>query len=227
MALGVTRRGHDILRLGRIEGQHDAVGKLVCRGRVDHVPGLLAGARLDHDAAHELGIGGTHIVDLDAGCLLEDLPQRQAFLLVGRGIDGNLPLGLGGGEQGGVEPRAVGGGGLRLRGRRQGARQHQACGHESRAGEKVAPRGLRLCALVHVVCSRNCCCGSVTCGRGRCQRPRALGQRKLQASLAQASGKPGASFTQASRQLQASLTQAWQPPGITPTSWPSAGSACG
>ena len=137
LALGIARRGHDVLGLRRIEGQHHVVGQLVGGGRVDQVPGLLAGARLDGHAAHELRVRRAHIVHLDAGGLLENLPQRQALLLIGGGIDRHLPLGLGAREQGGVEPGPVCG---RALGQRGGRVQRQRADDQQVLERKVLER---------------------------------------------------------------------------------------
>ena len=71
--------------------------------------GALAGAALDGDAGVELGVGGADDLHLDARRVLENLPRRQQFALVDRGIEGEGSFGARGGVYigGGIVPRFV------------------------------------------------------------------------------------------------------------------------
>ena len=100
----------------------ECLGHLVGVGHMHDVERRLLRPRLDRDARDQRGIVAADVVEPDAGGVLEDLEQRQAFLLVGRGIDRQRPFLFGGGEQRRIQP------GARLLGlRRQAAGQRQ-CG---------------------------------------------------------------------------------------------------
>ena len=77
---------------------------LVGVGNVDDVERRPAGARFDRHTREQRGIVAADVVELDAGGILENLEQGQAFLLVGRRVDGERPFGLGRRQQGGIEP---------------------------------------------------------------------------------------------------------------------------
>ena len=71
-------------------------------------PGLAA-ARLDLDLGGQRRVIAADIFDLDAGRVLELLPQRQAFLFVDGRIDGDRAFGFGGGQKFGNDPAGLGG----------------------------------------------------------------------------------------------------------------------
>ena len=53
---------------------------------------MLAGAGLQRDLGVERGLSAADVIHLDARGVLVKLPEGQALLLIGGGIDGQLPL---------------------------------------------------------------------------------------------------------------------------------------
>ena len=75
-------------RLGRVELQQHLGRQPVHRGGDREIPAALPRPVLDCHARDDDGVGRAHIVHLHSRCILEHLPERQPFLLVDRGIDG-------------------------------------------------------------------------------------------------------------------------------------------
>ena len=93
--VGIARLGEDVPGFRRLVGREHLRRQLVDRGHMHDVVGFLISAEFNGHARGQDRIRAAHILDLDSGRLLENLEQRQPFLLVGRGIDRQRALGLG------------------------------------------------------------------------------------------------------------------------------------
>src|SRR5262249_30952363 len=134
-AVRIARLRDEAARLRRVELQQRLVGQPIHRGGDREVPAAPPAPALDRDARQNDRIGRAHIVHFYAGGILEHLPQRQALLLVHRGINGQRALGTGlGGEIGNDPGRTLGPsrqGGRIWRARRRRPNTDQA--HDGRA----------------------------------------------------------------------------------------------